>query len=162
MSSLNYINRNETNLPSSLVSSNLNNFTNNIFANNTKLIIGTTGTPLSYVKQLINSTDGTAQTEYRGTGGATGIITMGLAHTYGDAFLQLQYASINQPLQFQNLTGGNIVLGTSGSGGYKSITMHGTGSLLLPYNLTISGTLQSFQTSLLSTSSSVIDGKVGV
>ena len=114
VSSLNYINRNETNLPI-LWKFKLNNFTNNIFANNTKLIIGTTGTPLSYVKQLINSTDGTAQTEYRGTGGATGIITMGLAHTYGDAYLQLQYASINQPLQFQNLTGGNIILGTSGS-----------------------------------------------
>ena len=28
-------------------------------------------------------------------------------------------------------------------------------------NLTISGTLQSFQTSLLSTSSSVMDGKIG-
>ena len=148
-----FLTRNETTLPSTFTSSSLNNFTNNIFANNTKIIIGTTGTPLSYTKQLINSTDGTAQVEFRGTNPtATGVLTMGLAHSYGDAYLQLQYASINQPLQFQNLTGGNIVLGTSGSGGYKSITMDGTGSLLLPYNLTISGTLQSPVTSLLSVS----------
>ena len=126
----NSLTRNETTLPSSFTSSSLNNFTNNIFANNTKLIIGTTGTPLSYVKQLINSTDGTAQTEYRGTNPtATGVLTFGLAHSYGDAYLQLQYASINQPLQFQNLTGGNITLGTTGVGGYKTITMDNTGSL---------------------------------
>ena len=98
----NYIQNSNTSLPSSFTSSGLTNFTSNIYVNNTKVIIGTTGTPLSYVKQLINSTDGTAQTEYRGTGAATGVLTMGLAHSYGDAYIQLQYANINQPLNIQN------------------------------------------------------------
>ena len=40
-----------------------------------------------------------------------------------------------------------------------NLDVNGTG--LIRSNLTISGTLQSFQTSLLATSSSVIDGKVG-
>ena len=67
--SVDYLQRDELILPSTFTTSNLNNFTNNIYANNTKIIIGATGTPLSYTKQLINSTDGTSQTEYRGTAG---------------------------------------------------------------------------------------------
>lgn len=65
-------------------------FTNDIYANNKKTIIGTTDTALSYTKLLINSTDGTSQQEFRGTSlGATGSLLLGLGHTYGDGYVQL-------------------------------------------------------------------------
>ena len=89
------------------------------------------------------------------------VLTMGLAHAYGDAYIQLQNTNSGaQPLQFQNLTGGNIVFGTSGSG-YKTVTLDNTGSILQPQNLTVSGTLQSPLTSLIGVSVSNVNNSIG-